>query len=175
MSDETIIDSSEPLDNTQYERFAQLVVSGIDTAEAYRKLNPDCTEESSWNGSWRWTRKDEVKNRIKWLQKQSAAKAVLTMDERRQFMARVVRAKLHELDFDKDGDLIQEIVRTEGTEKKAGIEKFKLPGKRECIMDDAKLAGELLEKQEVTQKGDPDAPIVVQLPQICYTPRKKKP
>jgi hypothetical protein len=65
------------------------------------------------------------------------------MQERREFLARAVRAKLHQIDLEKDGDLIQEIQDTESGRK------IKLPGKRECIMADAELAGELIEKHEI--------------------------
>lgn len=72
----------------------------------------------------------------------------MNMKERREFLARAVRIKLHELDLTKDGDLVQEI-DYRGEDEGGGIKKMKLPGKRECVMDDAKLAGELVDKAEV--------------------------
>lgn len=70
----------------------------------------------------------------------------LTMAERREFLARVVRADVTRLDTEKDGDLVQEIVINEqGT-------KLKLPGKRECILLDAQLAGEMVEKVDMSLK-----------------------
>lgn len=139
--------NSEVLTNPQHEKFAQLVAGGMDAKDAYRKVYKKTTADSAEASSSRLL--GIVRPRLKWIQEQSRTSTTMDMQERREFMARVVRTKLHELDFDKDGDLVQEIVRTEGTERKAGIEKFKLPGKRECIMDDAKLAGELIDKQEI--------------------------
>lgn len=67
----------------------------------------------------------------------------LNMAERRAFLARVVRCDLSKIDTNKDGDLLQEIIVNEqGT-------KLKLPGKRECVLLDAQLAGEMVEKHEV--------------------------
>jgi len=65
------------------------------------------------------------------------------MQERREFLARVVRLKMHTINLDVDGDLIQEIRPT-----KMGTV-LKVPGKRECIMADAELAGELIEKVDI--------------------------
>lgn len=72
-------------------------------------------------------------------QEASATAMTLTMKERREFYARVVRANIVNLDMAKDGDLIQEITYDEEDGKK--IRRIKLPGKRECIMCDAELAG----------------------------------
>lgn len=132
------------LENPQHEKFSQLVAGGMDKTEAYQRVYNDASKDSALSAGARLF--GIVRPRIRFLQAQSATELVMDMQERREFLARVVRCQLHEIDFEKDGDLIQEIVRTEGTESKAGIEKFKLPGKRECIMDDAKLSGELPDK-----------------------------
>lgn len=70
----------------------------------------------------------------------------LSMAERRAFLARVVRCDLSKIDTNKDGDLLQEIIVNEqGT-------KLKLPGKRECVLLDAQLAGEMVEKVDMSVK-----------------------
>lgn len=132
------------LDNPQHEKFAQLVASGMDTKEAYSQVYPKCTPDSAEASGSRLL--GIVNQRVKFIQGNSATETTLTMQERREFLARVVRAKIHEIDFDKDGDLIQEITRIEGTEKKEGIEKYRLPGKRECVLLDAQLSGEMPDK-----------------------------
>jgi hypothetical protein len=63
------------------------------------------------------------------------------MTERREFLARVVRANMSSLDLATDGDLVQEV--TEEDTPSGYRRKVKLPGKRECIMADAELAGDL--------------------------------
>lgn len=62
---------------------------------------------------------------------------MLTNAERRERLARMVRVDLNAIDLAKDGDLLQEIAPG-----KYG-NKLKLPGKRECIMSDAELSGDL--------------------------------
>lgn len=137
----------DPLENSQHERFAKFVAKGMDGGEAYLKVSPDVTEESAATMAWKLRKVEGVLERIAWLKRQSATKATLTMQERREFLARAVRIKLHALDLESDGDLVQEIdYRSE--EEGGGIKKLKLPGKRECLMDDAKLSGELVEKIE---------------------------
>lgn len=86
--------------------------------------------------------------RIAELQRATASETVLTMRERREFLARVVRLDMMALDASKDGDLVQEVITT--TTENGTSTKLKLPGKRECIMDDAKLAGELTDRVELS-------------------------
>lgn len=137
----------EPLDNPQHEKFAQLVASGVDVSVAYGKVYPKAARISVGSAGCRLFK--IVHPRIKLLQAASATSTVMNMQERREFLARAKRAFIHKLDFEKDGDLIQEITRTEGSKGEAGIEKFKLPGKLECVMADAKLAGELTDTVNV--------------------------
>lgn len=136
------------LDNPQHEKFAQLVAGGMDRTQAYQRVYNDASKDSALSAGARLF--GIVRPRIRFLQAQSATELVMDMQERREFLARVVRCQLHEIDFEKDGDLIQEIVRTEGTESRAGIEKLKLPGKRECIVTDAQLSGEMPDKSGPT-------------------------
>lgn len=132
------------LANKRHEKFAQLVAGGMKPHEAYRALPGSKAKRGSSESECARKLLKKVEDRVKELQQASATSTTLTMQERREFMARVARVDMMTFNPAKDGDLIQEVVRDEkGT-------KLKLPGKRECIMDDAKLAGELIEKVDQT-------------------------
>lgn len=129
------------LENTQHEKFAQLVAGGMDKTEAYQKIYNDATRDSAYSAGARLF--GIVRKRVRELQALSETHLVMDMQERRERLARITRADLASFDTAKDGDLIQEIDYNEdGT-----IKKIKLPGKRECILADAQLAGEMPEKQ----------------------------
>lgn len=135
--------------------------------QAYRKLGLT-NGPGQYVIPCRWLKRVNILNRIMELQKQSEQRSLLTMQERRDFLARVVRADMAKFDASKDGDLIQEITEEvvsdhEGETKT--IRKVKLPGKRECVLDDAKLAGELIDKQDLTSNGQtlvPQVTVVLQ-------------
>lgn len=82
----------------------------------------------------------DMRGRIKELQDASATASVMTAAERRERLTRMTRVNMASFDMERDGDLVQEIIYHEdGVTPK----KIKLPGKRECIMADAELAGEI--------------------------------
>lgn len=139
------------LKNPQHEKYAQLIAKGTDADLAYRKVFPRAGAPSAKSLASRLSNADHVSQRIFELQQASATATVLTMQERREFLARVVRAKLNEIDLKLDGDLIQEI--TDTITETSSTRKIKLPGKRECVMDDAKLAGDLSDKLTVNHRG----------------------
>lgn len=143
------VDWSKPLDDPQHEKFARLVAGGMDKDDAYRAINPKVTKQSSQSLGPRLFGK--VRNRIRWFQQQSAEDAVMDMKERRVFMRRVKRVDLARFDMEKDGDLIQEIDYHED----GSVKKIKTPGKRECVMADAELAGELVEKVDINIREQP--------------------
>ncbi len=152
------------LEKQHLEAFAQEIARGINKTAAYRTA-------TGKNGSgaaviaYKWLKQDKVRLRVEEIQtalrqgrtaveneiaKEVAEKfrgQLMTMAERRAFLARCVRAQLHTLDLEKDGDLVQE--RTVTTTESGTTVKIKLPGKREAIMDDARLAGELVEKSDL--------------------------
>jgi hypothetical protein len=140
-----------PLKNRRHEAFANEVFrqmpKGGNTTAIYRKFYPKVSAKAADAAASRLLKR--VKPRISELQSKVTARAALTMSERRDFMARVVRANLSAFDPEKDGDLIEEI-----TEEKDGKRRYKLPSKRACIMDDAKLAGELIDKTDLTTDGE---------------------
>jgi hypothetical protein len=132
------------LDNPQHEAFAQAVAKGTEYRVAYGQCFPSASRKTACRQASRVAAKPLVRARITELQAKSATSLTLTMAERREFLARVVRADFNNLDLSKDGDLIQEKIITET--KKSTRTTVKLPGKRECIMDDARLAGEMPEE-----------------------------
>lgn len=146
------------LDNPQHEAFAQLIAKGTNADKAYKKVYSNCKSGAKQAASRLLTTVDLVKNRVKELQEASASKTTLTMQERRERLARIVRIDLNNIDLSKDGDLVQEIIDTTSPEG-AHYRKIKLPGKRECIMDDAKLAGELSDR--VVHSGQIDHTITL--------------
>lgn len=123
----------------------------MDKAQAYRTVYPSANDDSARSAGPRLFAK--VWSRIEELQQASASDKTLTMRERREFLARCVRADLNALDLEKDGDLIQEKIIT--TTESGTTIKVKLPGKRECVMSDAELAGELVGKIDHTTGGEP--------------------
>lgn len=137
------------LSNPRHEAFAQAVAKGDEPTSTYARIYRVKGRDAAAASASRLLSdaRYRVAARITEMQRSSATATTLTMQERREYFARVVRAKLHELDLTKDGDLIQEIIDNEQGRK------VKLPGKRECIMDDAKLAGEIVEPGTTVNVG----------------------
>lgn len=134
-------DPSKPLDNQQHEAFAILISQGKNNTAAYSEVYGATGDAAQANAS-RLIGKDIVSARVQWLKAQTATANVLSAIERREFMTRVKRVNLAAFDMEKDGDLLQEIIRTTAPDGTVML-KVKLPGKRECIMADAELAGDL--------------------------------
>lgn len=134
-------DPSKPLDNQQHEAFAILISQGKSNSEAYTEIYEVPPDQAKANGA-RLIAKDNVSARVAWFKAQTATANVLSAIERREFMQRVKRVNLAAFDMEKDGDLLQEIIRTTAPDGTVTL-KVKLPGKRECIMADAELAGDL--------------------------------
>jgi hypothetical protein len=133
----------QALSEPRHERFASLVAQGYSATDAYMECYKGCNSRRSANvGASKLRNQPEVIERIKQLASLVTTRDCLTMRDRRLFLARVIRANPSKLDMEKDGDLCEQWRVT----PEAII--IKLPGKRECIMDDAKLAGDLVEKVE---------------------------
>lgn len=132
------------LENPQHEKFAQLVASGIDKTEAYRRISPEVTNDSARSAGARLFA--IVCHRVRELQAKSASETTMDMRERRERLARMVRLNLTEFDAKKHGDLICSLERIDGTDGEPGILKMKLDSKRACILTDAEIAGEMPDK-----------------------------
>lgn len=75
--------------------------------------------------------------------------SLLTMHERRTFLARVVRTPVGKID---ENDPLAQKVKRIPTPYGERVE-IETPGKLEALMDDARLAGELIERQEIMVAG----------------------
>jgi len=120
--------------------------------EAYLAAYPNVSRSSAPTLANRLDRKPEIRAEIERLQKKTETATVLSRQEKREFLARVVRAKIAEVDetsdlvdsktlyYDKEGNLIRTVL--------------KLPGKATCIEIDNKMAGHNEpEKVDVTVNG----------------------
>lgn len=145
---------SAPLEDRKLERFAQHVANGDSAAEAYRKVNKKASPASAETHGPEWLRRRQVSVRVDWYRKavqdkamQEAENAVLTMAEKRMFLARAVRTAIGEVG--PDSPLCQEYTRTQkmvGRGDEAvpwDVEKIKSVGKLEAIKIDNDMAGEL--------------------------------
>lgn len=144
------------LANPNHEKFAQYVAQGMSATQAYGKLKLKGKSKRQL-GSLFLSNLD-VKARINEIQQKAADGTVLTLRESMEFLARVVRCKVAGIeDTGSDGDLIQELTYT-STESEAGssvTRKIKIPDKRGAIMDNARLAGWLIEKEtgQIDEQG----------------------
>lgn len=158
------------LKNERHEAFAFEVFKGmpkgIDPIDIYRKLYPKVSKQSAPAAASRLLK--IVKDRLQELKTSVYGKALLTMTERREWLARTVRANIKHLDLSVDGDLPEEITEENGKTR------IKLASKRACIMDDARLAGDLIEKIDHTTDGQPLPSVAPQIT-IEVSPHWNKP
>jgi len=121
---------SEPLANARHERFACELAKGNAAGKAYELAGYKRDDASAC----RLSRNPKVKARVDWLKRQAAASDVLTIAEKRQFLARLVRCKAAVEPHDSD--------LWNGVEAVDGVIKYKLPDKMRAIALDNDLAGE---------------------------------
>ena len=128
------------LTNARHERFAQLVAAGTSASEAYRKAG--YTSKNVNVHGPRLMANGGIKERVREILAKVEKKTLLTIEERRQFLADVVRAEVSKIPL--NSHLIQSIkTGKDGTE-------IRLPDKVKSLELDAKMAGELVEKQETS-------------------------
>jgi hypothetical protein len=135
---------AEPLPNDRHEAFAVHYAANGNAAQAWLHAGGKDGSHANANGS-KWAGKGSIKARLGWLKAELARRiqaeidaknetALLTMEEKRKFLARVVRSK--PADEPVDSDLWQEI------EVKPDSVKRKMPDKLRAIAMDNDLAGE---------------------------------
>ena len=122
----------------RHQRIAYLILEGVAHGEAYGKCFPKSAKKS-WNSACgRILRRADVVAYMAWIRAQSAHSSVLTLLEKREFLARVVRCKINsEPD---DSDLWQEFRTTETDTSTTVIRK--LPSKTDAIKLDNDLSGD---------------------------------
>lgn len=128
------------LKNPKHEAFARNVgIKGMSAAEAYKEVWK-CSQSSAESAGPRLGRDVQVMSRVSDLRKEKAERAklkdFLTVEEKRNFLARVVRAHGKKLDFaGADADLIQGVKLD-----KFGNEMLEIPDKLAAIRIDNDLA-----------------------------------
>lgn len=136
------------LRNQKHEAFCRNVCKLNSDLVAYQKAYK-CSRAAAIKNAWTLRENKGIVARIAELQQKSETKSTLTMQERREWLARSLRANPKDLDLDKDGDLLEEY--TKGGD---GMERIKLAGKVSVLMADAKLAGELIDRQDLTSNDE---------------------
>jgi hypothetical protein len=128
------------LTNPKHEKFAQAVASGLSAAAAYRKVYK-CKPESAETNGPAMLRENQVAIRVAEIRenanKVAAEKLNLTQEEALQYLARVVRTPIGEID--QTSDLCQERTYVEGNEETSV--KVKMPGKLDAIKLMASMCG----------------------------------
>jgi phage terminase small subunit len=151
------------LKNARHEKFARLVADGAQKGEAYKKVFPGARKwkrQSVWVKSCCLSKRPEVAERIKELQTIEADKTIASKTELAQFMTRIVRTPIGEVN--EDSDLAQEkTTRTiPGKEDDTVVEKIRMPDKLGAAERLSKLMGyDEPEKSESTVKFTPDAAV----------------
>lgn len=121
--------------------FAQLMAGGEKPAvDCYRLAYPKAKNyKAVRNLASRLSKRPDVAAEIKRLQKETESSLTLSRQEKREFLARVVRGNLAELD--ESSDLVESVSRNfdkDGNEIKVTV---KMPGKATCIEIDNRMAG----------------------------------
>lgn len=142
-----------PLDNPKHERFALLVAQAeVSAAEAYREtISKKAMAKTQHEAASRLCADGKVAARIKYLRgwarqkaEERAEKVTLTMAEKQEFLARIVKCKGAKLDEEKDGDLINGV-----TFDQHGNRTLKIPDKLAALKLHNDLVGEGAEKIEI--------------------------
>ena len=82
------------LTNIQYERYTQCVISGMTQAAAYREAYPRAkkwTDKTVYSKAWKLHHMPEIQERIKELQAEAAAAAVMDRQERLETLTTIAR------------------------------------------------------------------------------------
>jgi hypothetical protein len=127
------------LANPKHEAFACKVAAGQQLGPAYRAVYG---KKGTDQNACRLSKIEKVAARVKELQGKAEVKTLLTIQERRQFLADVVRVKVGEVD--ERSPLAQSV------EYGKDGKKIRVPDKIKALELDAKMAGELIDKQETT-------------------------
>ena len=120
-------------------KFCEGIVSGLNQMEAYLAAYHASAPKSAKDNGARLIANDSVKAEIQRLRDKAdalAGSAVLTLVEKRKFLARIVRMKGDEIDLDQDGDLVN------GVRLKEQGRELILPDKLAALKIDNDLSGD---------------------------------
>ena len=155
--------------NPRHQHFAELVLQGRNQSDAYVEAcvigDKELTRESIWNGACRLMHRPDVAAYIDAVRKQSATGAVLTLTEKREFLARVIRTPITTIDphdpRDPNRDLVRKVKRR-FLAKKEGDERV------EYIVEDMEKLDPLkaIELDNKLSGNDPETNTMKQLSEI---------
>ena len=95
----------------RHQRLADLIFQGVPTGEAYGMIFPRAKKTSRAPAAGVIKRRQDYKDYVAWLRTQSSTDTTLSMQEKREFFARIVRTPLAALKPDEpndpNGDLIK--------------------------------------------------------------------
>lgn len=133
----------------QQQIFADAVIQGMPQIEAYRKAGYKFKNAATgWAASSRLAARPDVSAYIAAARMTAAKSAVLTLQEKREFLARIVRTPLRAIDPNdpdhKDGDLIKKYKysSTHGEEGDRETEEFEKLDPLKALELDNKLSGD---------------------------------
>ena len=128
-------DPSKPLDNSRHEAFALNVAKGMSASEAYREAGYDAKDANVTGPRLLANVGNGVKERVEYIKAQAATSTVLSIAEKREFLAKVLRTPIGEID--ERSPLCQSVKIG-----KEGEREYKMPDKLKAISEDNDLAGE---------------------------------
>ncbi len=121
---------------SQHQIFALAVFSGMTHRAAYQMAYPSASLRTAEVQSSRLMQRADISQTLAQLRSQVEAKAILSLQEKRAYLARVVRTSATELVAG------SELIQSVSTEKDGSIN-LKMPDKLRAIYLDARLAGEI--------------------------------
>jgi phage terminase small subunit len=128
-------DPSQPLHNARHEAFALAVAKGASATDAYRRAGYRAKDADVTGPRLLGDVGNGIAARVDWIKLQAASDTVLTIREKREFLASVVRTPIGEID---EGSPLCQSVKI-GSE---GEREYKMPCKIRSILADNDLAGE---------------------------------
>jgi len=139
------------LKNQKHEKFAQIVASGESAGAAYRKVYHAKASTCETEGP-AILRKPQVRKRVEEIQSKAEDKTVMTLIERRRFLADVVRTPISEVTEESALAQSYEFITLPGDYERQ-LHKLKVPDKLKAIELDSRLAGDFKDKLEVSADG----------------------
>jgi hypothetical protein len=127
-----------------HRKFCEEIVSGLPGVRAYALAYPSCSLKTARFNASHLRAKPHIQQEIARLRAQADAivgPTVLTLIEKRLWLARVVRANLAFLDPETDGDLLVSLHIEEGR-KQARVSRMRIANKLAAIRLDSRLAGD---------------------------------
>ena len=126
--------------SAQQAKYCLLRSSGETTqSSAYLGAYPKATKHSAGTLASLLEMKPKIQAELKRLQSKTETSTTLSRQEKREFLARVVRANLGELD--ESSDLVEKVDRNHDKDGNRIKTTIKLPGKAQCIEIDNRMAG----------------------------------